>query len=338
MKKFLCIALALVMVFSLAACGAEKDTTETNEPTVTTTKLKLAHIFAQDGSANLACERFAELVSEKTNGAYAIEIYPNSQLGDERELCEAVTMGTVDMTLCGDSFIGWYVPEYASLCAFFTWESFDHAEKAYRGEIGEQLTAAYSDACNTTVLDYWMRAPRYICTTREIHNLADIKGLTLRIPDDTLYYESFKALGANPTPLSFDEIYMAIKQGTVEGLENPLEDLYTNSFYDVSDYVIETAHQISMFALMINDDVLAKLPADVREIFKECAIEAGDYQNELMKAAEADYRAKLEEKGVTFIMPDDIQDWYDIINTEVPPKFDGVWKEGLLEEALALAE
>lgn len=328
-KRIACFALALCMILGMTtACSKDEEVTT----------LKLAHIFSQDGSASLACERFKELVEEKTNGAYQIELYPNSSLGDERELCEAVSMGTIDMTLCGDSFIGWYVPEYASLCAFFTWKDFEHAKTAYRGEIGEELTAAYSAACGSTVLDYWMRAPRYICTTREIHSLADAKGLTLRIPDDTLYYESFKALGMNPTPLSFDEIYMAIKQGTVEGLENPLEDLYTNSFYDVSNYVIETAHQISMFALIINDNVLAGLPDDIKEILKECAIEAGDYQNSLMEAAEADYRAKLEEKGITFITPDDIDDWYDIINTQVPPKFEGTWKDGLLDRALALAD
>ncbi|NCB52717.1 MAG: TRAP transporter substrate-binding protein [Clostridia bacterium] len=353
-KRISCLCLALCMLVSLAAgcsssgggqstqttassaASSQTQTTAAPEKTEVTT-LKLGHIFAQDGSANLAAEKFAELVSEKTDGAYVIEIYPNCQLGDERELCEAVTMGTVDMTLCGDSFIGWYVPEYSSLCAFFTWKSFDHAEKAYRGEIGAELTKAYSDKCNTTVLDYWMRAPRYLCSQKEIHNLSDLKGLTLRIPDDTLYYESFKALGANPTPLSFDEIYLALKQGTINALENPLEDLYNNSFYDVTKYVIETAHQISMFALMINDDVLAGLPADVQQILKDCALEAGDYQNDLMKAAQADYKKKLEDKGMTFIVPDDLQDWYDIINTEVPPKFAGTWKQGLLEQALALA-
>jgi tripartite ATP-independent transporter DctP family solute receptor len=333
MKRVLAVVLALAMIFSICACGTQAPAKAAEAKT-----LRLAHIFAQDGSANLACQKFAQIVEEKTKGAYKIEIYPNSQLGDERELCEAVTMGTVDMTLCGDSFIGWYCPEYLPLCAFFTWESYDHAKAAYRGSIGESLTAAYSKACGSTVLDYWMRAPRYICTTREIHNLNDMKGLTLRIPDDQLYYESFKALGANPTPLAFDEIYMAVKQGTVEGLENPMEDLYNNSFYDVNKYIINTAHQISMFALIINDKILAGLPADVQKIMKDAAIEAGDYQNELMEGAEADYKAKLEEKGMIFITTDDFDKWRDIINTEVPPKFADVWMPGLLEEALALAK
>lgn len=300
------------------------------------TTLKLGHIFAQDGSANLATKKFADLVKEKTNGAYQIEIYPNSQLGDERELCEAVTMGTVDMTLCGDSFVNWYVPEYGALCGFFTWKSFDHAKKAYRGEVGAELTKAYSDKGKSTVLDYWMRAPRYVITKKEVHNLNDFKGYTLRIPDDTYYAACFKGLGANPTPIAFDEAYMALKQGTVNGLEQPLEDAYNNSFYDNTKYVLETAHQISMFGLLINNNALAKLPQDVQKTLKDCAIQAGDYQNQLMEAAESKYRDLLKGKGMTFIALDDIQRWRDIVNNEVNPKFAGTWKKGLLEKAISL--
>lgn len=338
------IALVIVVVFALTACSSPKapGTPDKAAPASSggtkVTTLKLGHIFSQNGSANLASQKFADLVKEKTNGAYQIQLYPNSSLGDERELCEAVMMGTVDMTLCGDSFVNWYVPEYGALCGFFTWNSFDHAKKAYRGPIGDELTKAYSDKTKSTVLDYWMRAPRYVITKKEIHNLNDFKNYTLRIPDDVYYSACFKGLGANPTPLAFDEVYMAVKQGTVDGLEQPLEDAYNNSFYDNTKYVLETAHQISMFALIINNDVLAKLPQDVQKIFKDCAIEAGDYQNQLMENAESGYKNKLEEKGLKFIALDDIQKWRDIVNNEVNPKFADTWKKGLLDQALALAK
>jgi tripartite ATP-independent transporter DctP family solute receptor len=340
-KGIIRLAMILVLVFAVTACSSPSTPAASGQPATPaaeTTTLKLGHIFAQDGSANLAVVKFADLVKEKTNGSYVIEIFPNSQLGDERELCEAVTLGTVDMTLCGDSFINWYVPEYGALTGFFTFQSFAHAERVYHSEVGAELTQAYSDGFNTTVLDYWIRAPRYVCSQKEIRTMADMKGLTLRIPDDMLYFASFQALGANPTPMAFDEIYMGLQRGTISALENPLEDLYNNSFYDVTDYIVETAHQISMFTPMINNDAFQKIPVDVQAIFFEAALEAGRYQNELMAAAEADYKTKLEEKGMTFIRPEDIQDWYAAINTEVPPQFAGVWKDGVLEKALAMAD
>lgn len=337
------MSLVIIVIFVLTACsGPAAPSTSTpaapsapkSDTKVTT--LKLGHIFSQDGSANLACQKFVDLVKEKTNGAYEIQLYPNGQLGDEREETEAVTMGTIDMTLCGDSFINWYVPEYGALCGFFTWKSFDHAKKAYRGELGAEVTKAYSEKCKTTVLDYWMRAPRYVMTQKEVHNLKDIKNYTLRIPDDQYYFACFKALGANPTPLAFDEAYMALKQGTVNGVEQPLEDAFNASFYDNTKYVLETAHQISMFGLLINNDVLAKIPQDVQKTLKDCAIEAGDYQNKLMEAAESKYRGLLEEKGMKFIALDDIQQWRDIVNNQVNPQFAGTWKKGVLEQALTL--
>ena len=324
-KLFVFVSLALILTLSLlASCALSAQVTT----------LKLAHIFAQDSSANLAVEKFIESVKQKTGGAYVIELFPNSQLGNERELCEAVTMGTLDMTLCGDSFVNWYTPEYGALCGFFTWRDYDHAEKAFRSELGEEVSKVYSERFQTSVIDYWIRAPRYLCVQKPMHKLSDFKGYTLRIPDDVYYFECFKALGANPTPLAFDEIYMALKQGTVNGLENPMEDLYNNSFYDVTKYIIETAHQISMFGLLVNDKVFAGLPADVQAIFKQSAIEAGDYQNKLMKDAESKYKADLEAKGMTFIMPDDFKTWRDIINTEVAQKFADTWKPDVLERAL----
>lgn len=338
-KRILVMSLVIVVMLVMTSCTSPASAPAPAAPKAETkvTTLKLGHIFSQDGSANLACQKFADLVKEKTKGAYEIQIYPNSQLGDERELCEAVTMGTLDMTLCGDSFVNWYVPEYGALCGFFTWKSFDHAKKAYRGEIGAELTKAYSDKCKSTVLDYWMRAPRYVMTQKEVHNLKDFKNYTLRIPDDTYYSACFKGLGANPTPLAFDEVYMALKQGTVKGLEQPMEDAYNNSFYDHTKYVLETAHQISMFGLIVNNDVLAKLPQDVQKTLKDCALEAGDYQNQLMEAAESKYKKMLEDKGLKFIALDDIQQWRDIVNNQVNPQFAGTWKKGVLEQALALA-
>ena len=326
-KHLLLVVLVVILLFSFGpAVPSEGAAVKT---------LKLGHIFAQDSSANLAVEMFINLVKERTNGAYSIDLFPNSQLGNERELCEAVSMGTLDITLCGDSFVNWYTPEYGALCGFFTWRDFDHAEKAFRSALGDEVSNVYSERFKTTVLDYWIRAPRYLCVQKPMHQLSDFKGYTLRIPDDVYYFECFKALGANPTPLAFDEIYMGLKQGTVNGLENPLEDLYNNSFYDVTQYIIETAHQISMFGMLINDKVLADMPADVRDIFKKSAVEAGDYQNKLMKEAESGYRAKLEEKGMQFMLPDDFEVWRNIINTDVSEKFADTWKPGILERALA---
>ncbi len=293
-----------------------------------TRELKLGYVMKPIGAVHEGAKKFAELVETKTGGVLRIKIYDSGKLGKDRELAEGLTFGSVDLVLSGLASVASYIPEYEVLEAPFVFRDYEHLDHVVNGPIGKQAEVALVKAKGIRILDWWPRGPRYLTANKKITQPADLKGMKLRVPELPTYIEAWRILGANTTPITYTEIWTALKQGIVEGQENPLEVIYTDSFHEVQKYCMETQHLLGTYMLMASEALLKTIPPDQRKAIEEAAEEAGTYQTKLMHEFEADYVKKLKEEGMEFV-PVDKQAFREPVLKELPKRFEGRWGKGL---------
>lgn len=157
-------------------------------------EFKLGYINSPIGPMHEAAVKYGELVREATGGRYSVKVYPSSQLGNERELTEAVTLGTVDMTLSGPTPVSWYIPEYSMVNCPFIYKDLQHYMRVWDGEVGKMINGLLLEKKGLQVLDNWYRGPRYLTAKKEIKTLEDLKGLKIRVPEAEITLEVWKIL------------------------------------------------------------------------------------------------------------------------------------------------
>ena len=263
MKKLLFVSIMLFAATALLLAGGSSEKKADGSKPVK--EFKLGYINSPNGPMHEAALKFGEYVKESTKGQYSVKVYPSSQLGNERELTEAVTLGTVDMTLSGPTPVSWYIPEYSMVNCPFIYKDLQHYMRVWDGEVGKLIKQLLLEKKGLNVLDNWYRGPRYLTANKEIKTLDDLKGLKIRVPEAEITLEVWKILGANPTPVPFNELYMSLQQGVVVAQENPFEMIQTASLYDVQKYIMNTQHVASHYMLLISDKQLKSLPADTQK-------------------------------------------------------------------------
>ena len=316
--KYLFVFLVILFTFS---CSSEKDYKE----------FRLAYVMAQGGTSHIAAEKFSELVEQRTNGKIRVKLYPNGVLGHDRILIEGLTLRSVDMVISGPSIIGWYTPEYGVFEAPFIFRDYEHMEKVMEGEIGQELATAIYSKRKIYFPAFFHRGPRYLTTTnKKVISPSDLKGLKLRVPELPVYIKSWKIFGANPTPLAYSDMFMALKQGVVDGQENPLETIYTSHLHETQKYAMKTEHLISFYIATIGDYFFEKFNVDEQKILQDAISEAADFQNSLMKKYEEEYIKELTKAGVEFIEVDK-EAFEKLALEKLPGIFQDKWLPGIYQ-------
>lgn len=322
------VLLAVAMPMSVVAgCngGSAKDGSK---------ELKLAFVMAPGGAAHQAVETFARLVKEKTDGKITVKLFPSAQLGNDSELADLLSAGGVDFVLGGTAPIGWSLPEYGAIEAPFIFRDYEHLDKVLRGRIGNEIVDAMSKKRGIKILDWWHRGPRYLTTAdRKVTKPADLKGLKLRIPQLKTYLEAWDILGADTTPITYSEIFMSLRQGIVEGQENPLEVIYTGSYHEVQKYLMKTEHLLGVYMLMTNEAMFNSLPNEHQEAIRQAALEAGRLEHALMEEFDRQFLTKLQEKGMELVDVDR-EAFRRAIVRELPKRFEDIWAPGFFERII----
>ncbi|HKL09822.1 MAG TPA: TRAP transporter substrate-binding protein [Clostridia bacterium] len=305
-NRILALALVLLLAFTvLAGCAKESGgDAGGGEEAVKPIVMKLANGSALGDSRDLSLVKFAELVNEKSEGRVEVEVYSGGTLGAWRDTIEGLEPGIVQIV--GES-IGTLEPysELAAIDAYpFLYRDEAHYEKVMNGEIGQDLLKTVGDQGGFVLLGPSYRGARVMTTTKKIEKAEDLEGLKLRAPGLKMYMKTWEYLGASPTPMDPSEIYTGIQQGTVQGQENPVLYCYSNAFYEVCDYLIRTNHVYSTDVIIFNKDYFESLDADIQEILRDAAAEAGQYRTQMVKDSEDEYLAKFEEEGVEVVYPE----------------------------------
>jgi tripartite ATP-independent transporter DctP family solute receptor len=264
---------------------------------------KLGHIADPENPYAQGAQKFADLVKEKTGGKVEIQVFPSSQLGNQRDLIEGTQFGTIDFTLTSTAVLGNFLPEVAVFDLPFIFRDVQHAYKALDSvgmEIGAKL-----EGKGMKVLAYMENGVRHMTNSKHpIRVPEDMKGLKIRVMEQPIYIEMMKALGANPTPMAFGELFTALQQGVVDGQENPAAHIYTARFFEVQKYISLTGHTYSAEPVLVSLKAWKKLSPELQEKVLEAAVEARDWQRNLCRELEDGYWQKIRESGKSEINDD----------------------------------
>lgn len=258
--------------------------------------LKLGHVAAPEKPYAIGAVKFAELVKEKTNGEVEVQVFPSSQLGNQRDLVEGVTFGTVDMTLTSTAVLGNFLPKMAIFDLPFIFRDIPHTYKALDTigmEMGEEL-----EAKGIKLLAFFENGVRHLTNSiRPVKKPEDMKGLKIRVMEQPVYIEMMKALGANPTPMAFGELFTALQQGTVDGQENPVSHIWTKRFFEVQKYISLTGHTYSAEPLIMSMITWKKLPADYQKAIVDSAEEALEWHRSQVVEQDREFWKNVIESG-----------------------------------------
>ena len=306
------ISVLLSCMLLLAGCKQEGATTNPSASAAAENKdgkitIRVAHIEAEDRSTHKSLLKFKEYVEKESNNRVSIEIFPNGLLGGDKESIEGVELGTIQMSLPAVSVLSSYDPKFGLIDMPFLFKSDEAIFKALDNELGANYDKTLEEK-GFHNLGYNYNGPRCISNNaRPINEPKDLEGLKIRVMESPVFIDMFKALGANPTPMSFGEIFTALQQGTVSGQENAPSLVYASKFYEVQKYYSITDHTYSVMAILMNKKFFNDLPEDIQKIITTGANEhLIKYQRELERSENADYIKKLERTGmkVNFITPE----------------------------------
>ncbi|MFP4198402.1 MAG: TRAP transporter substrate-binding protein [Halanaerobium sp.] len=287
MRKNLMItlSLALLLVLTFTASSFAQEYTIN------------AGIGLNDKSAQYkSLEFFKELVEDRTDGDIEVELYHSSQLGDDREMMEALQMGTQEMTCPSTAPIASFVNGFKVFDLPFLFPTNEAADYVLDGPVGQDLLDQLEDE-DIIGLAYWENGYRQLTNSkRAVESPEDVEGLKIRTMENPMHLAAWEEMGANPTPMAFGELFSAMQQGVVDGQENPWGTIYLQNFFEVQDYATDTGHVYSPFVLMISKQFYDKLPEDYQEIVKEAAVEAKDHNRETNREMNAEYLDDLKEE------------------------------------------
>lgn len=262
-------------------------------------KLKLGHVAPTDEPYHQAAEKFAELVNKNTGGAVQIQIFPNSLLGGQRELLEGLQLGSVDITLTTAAVLSSFLPKTQVIELPFMFRDREHVYKVVDGPLAKEIYDG-DEKKKMKVIDTWENGFRNITNNvRPIEKPEDMKGVKIRVMENKMYIEMFKALGANPTPMARGELFTGLQTKVVDGQENPLGQIYTSRFYEVQKYATLSGHTYSPEVVVFSLATWKKIPAKYQEEILKASAEAKKFNRDLSAKMDKEYIGKLKEKGMT---------------------------------------
>jgi TRAP-type transport system periplasmic protein len=293
MKRVLVLFVMAALLFSAATvafAGGQSESAEEESYTIT------AGIGLNDKSAQYqSLEYFKELVESNSDGRITVELYHSSQLGDDREMMEALQLGTQEMTCPSTAPIAPFVDGYKVFDLPFIFPDEGAADYVLDSEIGQDLLDQLSDI-GIKGLVYWENGFRQLTNdVRPVQSPADVQGLKVRTMENPIHLAAWQTMGANPTPMAFGELFSALQQGVVDGQENPWGTIYLQNYPEVQQYTTDTGHVYSPFVLMIAQEFWDGLPADLQDVVMDAAEKSRDHNRDLNRKLNAEYLEELKE-------------------------------------------
>jgi|TARA_R110000803_G_scaffold40408_13_gene87125 tripartite ATP-independent transporter DctP family solute receptor len=262
--------------------------------------LKLGHLANEQNAWHKAAVKFGEELSTLTDGRIEVQVFPNETLGKEIDLINGMQLGSVDMTITGESLQNW-APMAALLAVPYAYPTLEDMDAVANGQIGDKVEQQIIEKARIRPIAYFARGPRNLTSNREIKNPDDLNGLKLRVPNVPLFVDVWKSLGAQPTPMAFSEVFTSLQAGAIDAQENPLALIESASFDEVQKFVNKTEHVRSWIYLTISEITWGKLSDADKDAVMEAAKRAQAYERELFSADEQRLTQELQDKGMTFV-------------------------------------
>ena len=288
MKKFLAIALMLMLILT-AAASAEV--------------LQIGFENSMSEPIGQGLQKWQELLAAK-NVDLTIELFPDSQLGNKTDIIDQMLLGEPVMTLADGAFFADYgVPDMGIVFGPFLFDNWDQCWKLTESDWWAEQCAKLNDMGIKMIAANWAYGARHTLTTKPVNTVDDLAGLQIRVPTNQIQTKGFEVLGATPVGMSLGDVYTALQQGTIDGGENPLSTLYGRKHHEVAKYLIMDGHVLNFTNWVCSSMWFDGLTPEQQEALIETGKEAGVYNNELQAQADEYYKGLMIDEGVTVVEP-----------------------------------
>ncbi|MEM7123124.1 MAG: TRAP transporter substrate-binding protein [Pseudomonadota bacterium] len=264
--------------------------------------VKLAHNAPEQHPFHDGALAFKAALEESTDGAVEVQIFPSEQLGSEEETSQMLKQGTLTCAVeSAGGGLAPFVPEADLFNLPFIFDDQDHFYRVVDGPIGDDVAGKVEENLDSEFYGWWFSGVRNAWNNqRPINTPADMEGLKIRVMGSPVLIDTFNALGAQATPMSFGEVYTSLQQGVIDGAETDHVDLLVENFYEVTQYVSLTGHMYLAAGLLCSNKAIAELPEDVQAKMHEAAVTATQVQRDAMASMTDEALAELEAKGLKF--------------------------------------
>ncbi|MGL6064117.1 MAG: C4-dicarboxylate TRAP transporter substrate-binding protein [Fusobacteriaceae bacterium] len=331
MKKKLSRLFLIVLTMGLVACGgSEKGGEKTDSSKMPEKKvIKLSTKFVEDEQTSKTLQLVAGKINERLKDSLEVQVFSGGQLPIGKDSMEQVVSGANWISVDGLNFLGDYVPDYNAISGPMLYKTFDEYLAMTKSELVKKLNKdAENKGIKVLSLDY-LFGFRSMLTENAIKTPNDMKGLKIRVPNSQLYMLTLKAMGGNPTPLPFTEVYSGIQQKVVDGLEGSLMTIYGTKIYEVRKHVSLTNHLLGVSGVVISNKVWNSLTENERNVIQEEIDKGALYNTAETIKLEEEYKKQLEDLGVVFSAVD--SESFDAPIANVYTQFPK-WTHGIYEE------
>jgi len=326
MKKLVSIVLmGLMLLTLLAGCGGEKT-----EKTI----LKVSHNGTTDSVNHECLVAFAEAVNEQCDDL-EVEVYPNAELGNSADGVEAAARGSNICVVTDTSYLEDYVPDFAIMNGPFLYDDYNDIFTLADSDWHDEMIEASAEKGIRVLANNWYFGARYLVSDRVVKTPADMTGLKVRVPQNTMWIETLKAMGGNPTGLDLSEVYGAMSSGVIDAAEAPLGTIHSMRWHEVKKNLSATKHFTAFLGLYMSESLYDSLSPETQEILEKEAKKYGVMCSEKTAEMEEEYIRIMESEGAVFNDVDSqaFKEACAGVYTKFPQ-----WTDGLYERVLSIID
>lgn len=294
MKKFISTFVSLVLLLALVGCGEEEDVTT----------LRIGHSLDLEHSVHKAMQHMATRLALYSNNSMQIKIYPNAQLGGEREMIELLQIGSLAMSKVSAAAIEGFVPEMKLYGVPYLFKNREHKWQVLNGEVGQEILT-HTKKAHLVGLGYYDAGSRsFYMTDDKVESPADLVGQKIRVMQSPSAVKMVQSFGGAATPISFGELYAALQQGVVDGAENNPPSFYLSRHYEISKYYVLDEHTSIPDVIIASEHVMSTLDEQQKAWLQMAVNDSIELQKELWLALEETSLAAVKKHGVEVTIPD----------------------------------
>lgn len=295
------------------------------------TVLRWGTVLAPTHPEAIMMDRIANEVREATGGAVDIQTFPGGQLGSPRDMVEATASGAQTMVCEGAAQLGQFVPQLTVMEAPYVWRDVEHMKRALSSPLLDDLNAPLIEQRGLRMIGSTYYGKRHLTTgDKPVRSVEDMAGFKLRIPELDMFRAMVEAWGASPTPINFNELYLALSQGAVDGQENPLPTIASGKLNEVQEYLVLTGHIITPRLVTVNEPAWEALSSEHKGVIELAIATHTAWQDGEITAQEESLLGTFEAGGMQVIEPD-LESFREPVLAALPAQFESTWGTGTWE-------
>ncbi|WMT86663.1 TRAP transporter substrate-binding protein [Pelagibacterium sp. 26DY04] len=289
LKSTIAAALAATMIAGMAMPAQAQISERT---------IRVSNGVAEDHPVGDGVAAMQQCFDERTGGAWTLNAFWSSALGDDLQATQALRSGTQEMVVTSTSPIVGIVPALGVFDLPFLFANEQEADAVLDGEFGQYISDMMPEA-NLINLAFWENGFRNLTNSvRPVESLEDFEGMRVRVMQNNIFLDTFQTLGTNATPMAFGEVFTALETGAIDAQENPYVTIDTSQFYEVQDYLSNTRHAYTPFMVLFSKPIWDSYSAEEQQILVECAEIGRDVQREASRALSDESLARIQEAGM----------------------------------------